>query len=411
MNKIYVEVSDLLEHLLVGKPLTGIGRVILQSLSGLVSEFGEDSVRLLAYDSISHKMREKSSSLLKPLYRNAQEKRLFAKNPLGLSLICQFWKQAKPKSDDVLFHAGNWWWRPPALQAFEKLKATTNARVCIFIHDLIPIVRSEFVAPAHVERFKAGFGTVALVADKLITSSHSAYDDIVNHLKNIGMPSKLVERVPLADEFFPLPELGFHPIHALAHIAQRHKQNHAFSNFTINNKNRPFVLMVGTIENRKNVPMVLENWNSIATKLDGKLPQLVLVGKWGQGAAAMQEFLMRNLNLSGSVHVLNHVSDIQLEQLYRGCEFTIFMSQYEGWGLPVGESLWFGKEVLVPKDFALRPDMPNLKSNATVDEPKFIDQVMEALSARKLNPPPQNQLRTIKQFQHDISDRISSLQS
>ena len=28
------------------------------------------------------------------------------------------------------------------------------------------------------------------------------------------------------------------------------------------------------------------------------------------------------------------------------CLFSIYISQYEGWGLPIGESLWFGKPVI-----------------------------------------------------------------
>jgi glycosyltransferase involved in cell wall biosynthesis len=406
LNKIYIEVSDLLEHLLVGKPLTGISRVILHSLSGLVREFGEDRVRLLVYDSLSREMREKPANLLATLYHNPVGKTLFAEHPLGLLLICQFWNEAAPDAGDTLFHAGNWWWRPAALRAFEKLKSETGCRACFFIHDLIPIVKPEFVAADHVKRFKSGFANVARVADLLMTSSESAHDDIRGHLGKIGVSGKALEKVLLADEFAPLPQLGFHPIHALAYSIKRRKQNLDFAEFTSNKNARPFVLMVGTIENRKNVPLVLEIWKSLATKLGSELPQLVLVGKWGQGAVEMQKFLHGSKNVNGSVSVLNHVTDVQLEQLYRTCEFTIFMSQYEGWGLPIGESLWFGKEVLVPLDFALRPDMSNLNGTAIRMSPNVIHEVSISLRARKLSPPNQGRLRSLAQFQHDISKRL-----
>jgi glycosyltransferase involved in cell wall biosynthesis len=409
LRKIYIEVSDLLEHILVGKSLTGISRVILQSLSGLVREFGVDRVRLLAYDSLSCKMREKSASLLAPLYRKPLGKSLFAENPLGLSLICQFWREASPNATDTLFHAGNWWWRPAALEAFEKLKLATGSQACFFIHDLIPIVRPEFVAVDHVEKFEAGFTKVARIADQLLTSSQSAHDDIVCHLRKIGMAEKLVVQVPLADEFVPMPRLGFQPVHTLAYGVKNRKQDRAFAGFTTNNNARPFVLMVGTIENRKNVPLVLKTWQSLVTKLGEALPQLVLVGKWGQGAAEMHGFLKNSQNVSGYVHVLNHITDIQLEQLYRACEFTISISQYEGWGLPIGESMWFGKDVLVSKDFALRPDMSNFNGRSKKFESNFIYEVSLELCARKLSAPNQHMLRSLTQFQADISKRIMSL--
>ncbi len=408
-SKIYIEVSDLLEHILVGKSVTGISRVILQSLSGLVREFGEDRVRLMAYDSLSRKMREKPANLLAPLYRKPLGRSLFAEHPLGLSLICQFWSDAAPNAEDILFHAGNWWWRPVALEAFEKLKLVTGSRACFFIHDLIPIVRPEFVAVDHVERFGASFGVVARLADQLLTSSQSARDDIVHHLKNIGMTGQSVEQVPLADEFVPVPNLGFHPIHALVYCAKKFKQERAFAKFTTNSNARPFVLMVGTIENRKNIPFVLKTWKSLATKLGEALPQLVLVGKWGQGAAEMYGFLKNSQNVSGYVHVLNYITDIQLEQLYRACEFTIFISRYEGWGLPIGESMWFGKDVLVSKDFNLRPDMSNLNDSSNTAQSNTIYEISLALFARKLSAPNQQMLRSLTQFQNDISKRILPL--
>ncbi|MGB6657128.1 MAG: glycosyltransferase, partial [Methylovirgula sp.] len=42
-------------------------------------------------------------------------------------------------------------------------------------------------------------------------------------------------------------------------------------------------------------------------------------------------------------------SDAALGWLYSACLFTIFPSLLEGWGLPVGESLWFGKSCAASK--------------------------------------------------------------
>lgn len=395
---------------MLGKSLTGISRVILQSLRAIVCEFGEDRVRLLAYDSLSRKMREKSVKLLAPLYRKPLGKSLFAEHPLGISLICQFWSEAVPNAEDTLFHAGNWWWRPSALEAFEKLKLVTGSRTCFFIHDLIPIVRPEFFAEDHVKKFETGFWKVARLADKLLTSSRSAHYDIVRHLRNIGVNEKIVEQVPLADEFLSMPSLGFHPIQALAYSVKNRLQNRAFTKFTTNNNAQHFVLMVGTIENRKNVPLVLETWKSLETTLGDALPHLVLVGKWGQGAAEMRSFLKSNQNVNGRVHVLNYITDTQLEQLYRACEFTIFISQYEGWGLPVGESMWFGKDVLVSKDFDLRPDMSNLNGCSNISDSNIIHEVNLALRGKKLHAPHQHLLCSLTQFQDNISKRILPLQ-
>jgi glycosyltransferase involved in cell wall biosynthesis len=406
LNKIYVEVSDLLECLLLGKSLTGISRVILHSLVGFVTQFGEERVRLLAYDSLNHKMREESASLLHSLYQREQQNSLFSKNPLGLSLICQFWSQAAPSSGDVLFHAGNWWWRPAALKAFEKLKDTSGSRATFFIHDLIPIVRPEFVATDHVEKFKSGFENLAQMADQLITSSQLACDDIVQHLRKIGVHNRTVEQVPLADEFMPLPPFGFHLVHFLTQRLKTRREERAFLKLMTIKNMEPFVLVIGTLENRKNVPLILNAWISLEATLGKDLPHLVLVGKWGQGADKMKDFLNVSQNVNGRTHVLNDVSDTQLEQLYRSCEFTVSISNYEGWGLPIGESLWFGKNVLVPKEFNLRPDMSNLISPLDAIETRFVRELKILLKARMLNAPGRNSLRSLSDFQRDLSAKI-----
>lgn len=47
--------------------------------------------------------------------------------------------------------------------------------------------------------------------------------------------------------------------------------------------------------------------------------------------------------LGDKVTILERVSDAELVWLYRNCRFTVFPSHYEGWGLPVAESLAYGK--------------------------------------------------------------------
>lgn len=43
------------------------------------------------------------------------------------------------------------------------------------------------------------------------------------------------------------------------------------------------------------------------------------------------------------IRILNHVTDADLVHLYRNAYFTVYPSLYEGWGLPVAESLAYGK--------------------------------------------------------------------
>ena len=52
-------------------------------------------------------------------------------------------------------------------------------------------------------------------------------------------------------------------------------------------------------------------------------------------------------HLNGKLVVIEDPTDAELTTLYRGCLFTLFPSFHEGWGLPVTESLAFGKPCII----------------------------------------------------------------
>lgn len=102
---------------------------------------------------------------------------------------------------------------------------------------------------------------------------------------------------------------------------------------------RGYALCVGTQSERKNIPRLVYSWLRVRGELGDRTPTLVVAG------AKTPEVRACCLNTPG-VTFIEHPSDVVLEQLYRGCLFTVFPSREEGWGIPIGESLWFGKPVL-----------------------------------------------------------------
>lgn len=72
------------------------------------------------------------------------------------------------------------------------------------------------------------------------------------------------------------------------------------------------------------------------------------------------EGLRRESTLHPFVHVLNDVDDRDLDWFYRNCRFTLFPSLYEGWGLPVAESLSYGKLCITSSVTATREVAPSL---------------------------------------------------
>ncbi len=104
----------------------------------------------------------------------------------------------------------------------------------------------------------------------------------------------------------------------------------------------PFVLSVSTVEIRKNHLLLAKIWvECIREGID--LPRLVIVGRIGWDVDELLRWVAHAPELDGKVDIVSDVDDDELVHLYRDALFTVFPSRIEGWGLPVTESLTYGR--------------------------------------------------------------------
>lgn len=103
---------------------------------------------------------------------------------------------------------------------------------------------------------------------------------------------------------------------------------------------RPFLLSVGTIEPRKNLPVLFEAMNLLPSFL-----QLAVIGRAGwNGAEILGQ--VEEMGLSGRVVRLGFVPDDALAGLMASAAAVVYPSRYEGFGLPVIEALATGTSVV-----------------------------------------------------------------
>ncbi|ABD54946.1 glycosyltransferase [Jannaschia sp. CCS1] len=141
----------------------------------------------------------------------------------------------------------------------------------------------------------------------------------------------------------------------------------------------PYVLCVGTLEARKNIWKIAQSWQRLAN-IDGlSLPRLVFAGQPGWMIRDFERMMDATGYLSGWIETVERASDAELDALYKNCLFTIKASYYEGWGLPIGESLAYGKTAVVSQTSS----MPEVGGNMVeYCDPNSIDSIVAA--CRKL---------------------------
>ena len=106
----------------------------------------------------------------------------------------------------------------------------------------------------------------------------------------------------------------------------------------------PFVFCVGDLQPRKNHVGLIEAFAKVIEANPQFPHSLVIAGKDTWFAPRVRE-AARSSGLAGRIHFPGYVSDDDLLQLYNACEFLVFPSYYEGFGLPLVEAMACSKAV------------------------------------------------------------------
>lgn len=227
------------------------------------------------------------------------------------------------ESNDVVFTIGNLSSIKQAIHCLSKFKKN-NGRVIQTIHDIIPVTHPQFFDKKSRTKFSRWLNDIHVYATHLHCVSDNTKKEIINHLDLDHFAD--IFSVPLAHEFIGYPRI-----------------KHDFGINRNDDSKEPYVLCVGTLEIRKNGLNLLRAWKAVYEKIGDSIPTLIFAGKRGwildnfDNEYHSDQFYKKHVRFELSP------SDQRLAELYQKCMFTIYPSFYEGWGLPVGESLWFGK--------------------------------------------------------------------
>ncbi len=107
----------------------------------------------------------------------------------------------------------------------------------------------------------------------------------------------------------------------------------------------PFILSVGTIERRKNLPRLIEAYSRSHASREGV--RLVIAGGHGDDFDAVQSTIEHLDRAVGShIVLLGRVDDRELNELYRHAAMVAYVSLDEGFGFPILEAMSHGVPLL-----------------------------------------------------------------
>lgn len=191
----------------------------------------------------------------------------------------------------------------------------------VTIHDLIFLRYPQYYSFIDRIIYQYKFKHACKNADKIIAVSEQTKKDIISFFGTD--PHKIaVVYQNCSSEFMKSDSSRKHEIAAKYHIPKR------------------FVLSVGSIEERKNILVVVKALKNINSEI-----HLVIVGKETHYTKKVKKYIEDN-GLKSRVHILKNVPFSDLPTIYQLAEIFIYPSLFEGFGIPILEALHSGIPVI-----------------------------------------------------------------
>lgn len=195
-----------------------------------------------------------------------------------------------------------------------------------FVHDLIPLTHPEYCRPGEPEKHLRRMRALLKLGTGVITNSR----DTLNELAVFAG----------LQQSQPMPPGLVAPLGVCDHDAGAAKDGQ------VTLPGRPYFVMLGTIEGRKNHLLILNIWAELARRLGAACPQLVVIGQRGWESEQACDMLDRSDAIRGHVIELSRCNDAQLAAYMANARALLFPSFVEGYGLPLVEALATGTPVL-----------------------------------------------------------------
>lgn len=222
--------------------------------------------------------------------------------------------------------------------------------IVLTVHDIIPLVFNDGWRDEAIKRFEkqliAGLGA----SKKVIAVSENTKIDVINRFRIDGNKIRVVYwgcDGDHADNKREIPKIEIEG---------------------------EYILAFGGDAKRKNTEALLRTFSKLCAKeIDHKL---VVVGIGSSEVKERFAIFAKELGIEERVHLLPYITDEELDAVYKGATLLVYLSLYEGFGLPILEAMTRGVPVVASNCSSI-PEVTG--SAAYLVDPLDVDQAAEVI--------------------------------
>lgn len=203
----------------------------------------------------------------------------------------------------------------------------------VTIHDLIPL-QAEFRGSSW-RQWAARVGRIARQARYVTTPSEFSRIEI---MRTFGIPEARVIAIPWAASSTCRPP------------RQREDQNRIRAKYGVD-RDRPYVLVFGAEDPRKNTRRILEAWSGLSTAQRADAV-LVIVGMQEKSRQKLSGDY-RSTENARSIRLHGYIPENDVPELLGSATFLCFPSLYEGFGLPILDAFASETAVLTSRNSSI----------------------------------------------------------
>ena len=199
------------------------------------------------------------------------------------------------------------------------LRAEAGVPQVVTVHDLTLITHPEWHEAAKVRWFRWAMRRAVARAERVLCVSATTARDLSEQL---GIDPARIDVTPLGTDLRRAPDGDVAALRGRLGLGER----------------EPYLLGLGTLEPRKDLPTLVRAFALLAHDLPHRL---VLAGLAGWGAGPLHQVVAAS-GVADRVLFTGYVPETDKAALFSGADVFVYPSRYEGFGLPVLEAMACG---------------------------------------------------------------------